>query len=168
MEHSPSTLIINLLLSLCSTLQKILLKFVRGHLPLKVWSQWCVHCVLPLYTSGTLIAPAYATSWIPFNGLTYPKNTISTKCLFVIGYKYIRAHGNMDASSNSSEAWRNWWYLNRKSAAQPVALFSDWGQSHNSNRPWNPDTGWHRHASSSYPWELMKHIILVMLMRELA
>lgn len=42
----------------------ILLKIVRGHLPLKVWSQWCT-AHTPLYISGALSAAAYATSWIP-------------------------------------------------------------------------------------------------------
>lgn len=51
----------------------------------------------PLYTSGAHRAPAYATSWIPFNRLTDAENTISGEWLFIIGYNVrIQVHGSMN------------------------------------------------------------------------
>lgn len=53
MQQAPSALIINTLLYLRVTLCQILAKFMRGHLPLRPWSECSAH--RPLYTAGTFL-----------------------------------------------------------------------------------------------------------------
>lgn len=78
-QQAPSTVVINMLLSLCGTFYQM---YERASSAEAVKQSCASH--RPLYTSGTRSIPVHATSWILFNGLKDAENTISAKCLLLV------------------------------------------------------------------------------------